>query len=304
MGITETEGPVFGSLFILPFDHRGSLQKMLFEHKNELNDEEVETMKKMKKIIFEAIKKVGGERGNYNDLAILVDEDYGFDIHMEAKELGIRNALTTEKSGQEVYDFQYDDWGDHIKKIQPTLVKALIRVVIGQDNSVQNSRLKELSDFCDQNNFKFLLEPLVFPSDEDLEQMGGDKKKFDAELRPQRFAEAVKELHEAGVMPDVWKIEGTETKEGMDICSDAVMEGGKPNPQIVILGRGESAEKVDHWLTVGAKSAGVNGFAVGRTIFADAISKLHKGEINEEEAINTIAENYKHFIKVFEKARA
>jgi 5-dehydro-2-deoxygluconokinase len=302
MGIVITDAPQ-ESLFILPFDHRGSLQKMLFEHKNPLTDEESETVKKYKKVIFGAIKKVGEERGGFDDLAILVDEEFGYDIHMEAKELGLRNALTTEKSGQPMYDFQYDDWGDHIIKIGPTFAKALIRVVIGEDNSVQNSRLKELGDFCEANGVKFLLEPLVQPSEADLEAVGGDKKKFDMEVRPVKFAEAVKELHAAGVTPDVWKIEGTETKELMDVCSDAVMEGGKPNPQIVILGRGESAEKVAHWLTVGAKSAGVTGFAVGRTIFAEAIMKLHKGEASEEEATNEIAENYKHFISVFEEAR-
>ena len=160
MGITITDAPQ-ESLFVLPFDHRGSFQKMLFDHKNPLTDEEREIMKKYKKVIFGSIKQVGKERGGFDDLAILVDEEFGYDIHTEAKELGIRNAVTTEKSGQPVYDFQYDDWGDHLIKINPTFAKALIRVVVGADNSVQNSRLKELGDFCEINNIKFLLEPLV-----------------------------------------------------------------------------------------------------------------------------------------------
>lgn len=304
MGIAVTENPGhLGSLYILPFDHRGSFQKMLFNHKNELSDAEREQVKKYKKVIFESIKRVGKERGSFNDLAILVDEEFGLDIHLEAKELGIRNALTTEKSGQDVFDFQYDNWGDHILRIKPTFAKALVRVVVGEDNSVQNSRLKELNDFCEKHAIAFLVEPLVQPSAKDLEAMGGDKKKFDRELRPQRFAEAVKEFHAAGVKPDVWKIEGTETKEAMDICSAATMKGGKPNPRIVILGRGETAEKVAEWLVAGAKSKGVTGFAVGRTIFADPITALYKGEISEGEAIKRIAESYKHFISVFEKAR-
>ena len=301
------------SLFILPFDHRGSFQMMLFGHKNLLTNKEVEAMEKYKEVIFEAVKKVGvfrqaqdstKERGGFDDLGILVDEEFGYSIHMKAKELGIRNALTTEISGQLVYDFQYDNWGKHLIEINPTFAKALIHVIAGEDNSVQNSRLRRLNDFCVDNKIKFLLEPLVQPSEADLEAVGGDKKKFDMEVRPMKFIEIVKELHEAGVRPDVWKIEGTETKELMDACSEAVMEGGKLDPKIVILGRGESAEKVEHWLKVGAKSKGVIGFAIGRTIFAEAIMKLHKNEVSEEEAINEIAENYKHFIEVFEETRS
>ena len=90
----------------------------------------------------------------------------------------------------------------------------------------------------------------------------------------------------------------------MDICSDAVFNGGKDNVQIVILGRGASQEKVDHWLQMGTKSRGVNGFAVGRTVFAEPIEALHKGEISAEDATKQIAENYDHHIDVFLAASA
>lgn len=288
-------------LFILPFDHRTSFQKMIFGHKNPLTDQERQIIRKYKKIIFEAVKKVGQEQG-YDDLAILVDEEFGAEIHRQAKKIGLRNAFSMEKSGQDIFDFEYKDWQSHLLDFQPTFAKALVRVEIGQDNSVQNARLKELNDFCQEKNFKFLLEPLIQPSQKDLEQAGGDKKRFDFELRTERFVEAVAEFHAAGVKPDIWKIEGTETKEEMDACSQAVFQGGKPNPQIVVLGRGESKERVEHWLKMGAKSKGAIGFAIGRTIFSEPITKFHQAEISEEETINKIAKNYSHFIDVFKKA--
>ncbi|MDP2691104.1 MAG: DUF2090 domain-containing protein [bacterium] len=290
------------SLYILPFDHRGSFHKMLFPDSPELSDDQHATIKDYKHVIYEAMKLVGEKRG-YGDLAILVDEQYGTDIHADCETQGIRHLLTTEKSGEAVFTFEYEDWKEHILRIKPTYAKALIRVMMGEDNSVQNARLKELGDFCTEQGIGFLIEPLVQPSAGDLESVEGNKDRFDGEIRPRRFAQAVAEMHASGVTPDVWKIEGTETKEGMDICSEAAFNGGKEDVQIVILGRGATQEKVDHWLVAGAKSKGVTGFAVGRTIFSDAIEKLHRGELSRKEASREIANHYEHCIEVFEKAQ-
>lgn len=290
------------SLYVLPFDHRGSFHKMLFPEVKELTAIHHAVISERKRTIFNAVKIVGAKRG-YKNLAILGDEQYCTEIHRDAREMGITTMLTTEKSGQDIFDFEYTDWQQHILAIKPSYAKALVRVKMGDDNSVQNARLKQLNDFCAEQGIGFLIEPLVQPSDGDLESVGNDKERFDAEIRPKRFAESVVEFHAAGVKPDIWKIEGTETKEGMDICSDAAFNGGKPSVQIVILGRGATQEKVDHWLTVSAKSKGVTGFAVGRTLFAEPIERLHRGEISEEEATQLVAAGYEHCIEVFEKAQ-
>ncbi len=290
------------ALYMLPFDHRGSFQKMILGHKDPLSNAERETLIHYKGIIFDGFKIVVEKRGA-EKMGILVDEEFGEEIHREAKRLGVRNALSIERSGQPEFDFEYDNWKDHLRHIQPYFAKALVRVVGGTENRIQNERLAELAHFCADEGYHFLLEPLIFPSDSDLKSVGGDKKRFDNELRPQRFAEAVAEFHSAGVHPDVWKIEGTDTKEAMDICSDAVFSGGKENTEIIILGRGESAEIVADWLRAGAESRGVTGFAVGRTIFADALKNLHDEKISEAEAKAEIARLFEHFIDVFEQAR-
>ena len=290
------------SLYMLPFDHRGSFQKMILGHKNPLSNAEREILIHYKNIIFDGFKQVAEKRG-VDDLGILVDEEFGEEIHREAHRMGVRNAMSVERSGQPEFEFEYDDWRDHLRNIQPYYAKALVRVTMGEDHSTQNQRLAELARFCADEEYQFLLEPLIFPSDADLAQCGGDKKRFDLELRPQRFAEAVEEFHNAGVHPDVWKIEGTDTAAAMEICAQAVMTGGKPDPEIIILGRGESAEKVEDWLRASAKVSGVTGFAVGRTIFAESLQKLYAEEISEAEAIAEIAQWYEHFIDVFESAR-
>jgi myo-inositol catabolism protein IolC len=288
--------------FILPFDHRGSFKKLILGQTGDITPEEAEKIKYYKHLVFDGFKKVAEKRG-VADLAILVDEEFGMAIHNEAKAMGVRNLVSTEKSGQKVFDFEYENWQDHLLEIRPTYAKALIRIVKGEDYSLQNARLRELHDFCSSNGIGFLIEPLIEPSEADLALVGGDKKRFDAELRPERFAEAIRDLHEAKIFPDVWKIEGTETREGMEICSKAAFDGGKEDVQLIILGRGESPEKVEHWLTVSAKVRGVTGFAVGRTIFAGAVTDHLQKKITEEEAVQKIADLFEHFIEVFTKAQ-
>ena len=78
--------------------------------------------------------------------------------------------------------------------------------------------------------------------------------------------------------------------------------GGRDGVSAVVLGRGADNSQVEKWLRAGAKVDGVVGFAIGRTIFKDALSKFGKKEISKDEAVAHIAENYKYFYEVFANA--
>ena len=52
----------------------------------------------------------------------------------------------------------------------------------------------------------------------------------------------------------------------------------------VVLGRGADDEKVDHWLRQGAPVDGYAGFAIGRTIWWDALKGFLDGNIEREAA--------------------
>ena len=70
----------------------------------------------------------------------------------------------------------------------------------------------------------------------------------------------------------------------------------------MLLGRGASDEKVDHWLTQAAPVDGFVGFAIGRSIWWDALKGFLDGSIEREAAAQKIADNYLRFIKVYEAA--
>jgi len=216
--------------------------------------------------------------------AILVDEQFGAKILKEAQDAGITRLLSVEKSGQEEFDFEYGDaFEEHIEKFKPEYVKVLVRYHPQNLNDHQAIKLKTVSDFCRKNKYKFLLELLVEPLSDG-----------------QTIRQGIAEMQNNGIEPDIWKLEGLETSEEVKEVVKQAQISGRKKVGVVILGRGESDEKVRGWLTVAAKITGVVGFAVGRTVFKQALLDYHQETTNREETIRIIAKNYKSFVDLFQ----
>ena len=109
----------------------------------------------------------------------------------------------------------------------------------------------------------------------------------------------IKELQEAGVETDIWKIEGMDEPSSYEKVVAQARSSGRDNVSCVILGRGESKEGVEKWINAGKNVKGMVGFAIGRTIFAQSLTDLHQQKISEEEAVKQICDNYLYFYKVF-----
>jgi 5-dehydro-2-deoxygluconokinase len=60
----------------------------------------------------------------------------------------------------------------------------------------------------------------------------------------------------------------------------------------IILGRGADEAKVLHWLQVAASVRGFDGFAVGRTIWHDALAGFLAGQLSRDDAVQHIAARY------------
>jgi 5-dehydro-2-deoxygluconokinase len=113
------------------------------------------------------------------------------------------------------------------------------------------------------------------------------------------MAKAIAELQARGIEPDVWKLEGLENANDYKTIVTQVKSQGRDNVGIIVLGRGESDEKVKHWLREGAKVRGVIGFAVGRTVFWNALAGFKDNKHSREDAVNMVAKNYKGFVDLF-----
>jgi len=292
-------------LYILAFDHRGTITKgLLGVEDREPTQEEVNKVSEMKQIIFDGFVKANESGILGGDPAILVDETFGLEVQKQAKEMNIKFAAPVEKSGQKVFDFEYgDQFGEKINEIDADFVKILVRWNPDDDEEtreIQGSRIKELSDWLDENDKKFLLEFLVPATKEQLASVDNDQARYDAEIRPALAVKVVEEMRERGADPDIWKIEGLETTEDCEKVAAAIKAGDRANVIAVVLGRGASDEKVKEWLRAGSSVQGYKGFAIGRSIFWNALKDFHEGEKSKEEAVDEIAESYLGFLSVYQ----
>jgi 5-dehydro-2-deoxygluconokinase len=214
--------------------------------------------------------------------------------------------MPVEKSGQDEFDFQYgDEFGDHILQFDPAFSKVLVRYNPDGDaemNAAQLERLKRLADWLHEHDRKFLFELLVPATDEQLASVGGDTDRYDAEMRPELMRRAIAATQDYGCEVDIWKIEGVDAREDAEMLARQTRTGaGREGVVCVLLGRGASDEKVDHWLRVAAPVEGFVGFAIGRSIWWDALKGFLDGSLQREAAAEQIAENYLRFIRVYEE---
>src|SRR3954467_2796796 len=201
---------------------------------------------------------------------VLVDEQFGGEIPRQAKEKGFKLAMPVEKSGQNEFDAPCgDDFGAHIEKFDPDFSKVLVRYNPDGDaemNKRQLERLKRLADWLHEHDRKFLFELLVPAEDAQLEQVGGDSDRYDTELRPELMRRAIEDCQNYGIEVDVWKIEDEDEQSDCEMLAEQTRKGeGREGVVCVVLGRGASDGKVDHWLRAGAPVEGKVGFALCRS---------------------------------------
>jgi myo-inositol catabolism protein IolC len=295
-----------GKLYILAFDHRGSFQKKMFGIEGDPTPEQTATIADAKKLIFEGMLEAVSRGADASATGVLVDEQFGSDIPQLAREKGLTLAMPVEKSGQNEFDFDYgDDFGAHIESFDPDFSKVLVRYNPEDDatlNERQLARLKRLADWLHANDRKFLFELLVPATEEQLAKAGGDTDRYDAELRPELMRRTIEEIQNYGIEVDVWKIEGVDEQADAEMLAEQTRSGeGRSGVTCVLLGRGASDEKVDHWLRVAAPVEGFVGFAIGRSIWWDALKGFLEQGVERSAAASQIAEKYLRFVQVYER---
>ena len=293
---------------MLAFDHRRSLMASFFGVAGEPSREDIGRARVAKKLIWRGLQRACDEGAPRDSAAALIDVTYGDQVLGEARSAGIRFAIPVEDSGREEFGFESPRWRDLLDEIEPTWAKALIRYDPEGDpavNARQRAALRELSDHCRTTERGFMLELLVPPSPSRLDAVDGDRGRFDREVRANLTVRGIAEIHEAGVEPNLWKLEGFEQSADYERVVAAARSGGRDRVGCIVLGRGEDAAAVERWLRAGAGVNGVVGWAIGRTIWWEPLRAYFAGAADgEEETVTRIAANYRHFVDVDESAVA
>ena len=295
------------ALYLLPFDHRHSYVDGLFGFKPPLSASQREEVIDSKQLIFEGFRQALAEGVPTEAAAILVDEEFGASILSDAHRNGFITALSVEQSGIDEFEFEYgEDFANHIEAFNPRFAKVLVRYNPEGDRALnlrQVRRLTQLSDYCQRSRCRFMFELLVPATTGQLARMDGDKDAFDREMRPALMLQAIQALQAADVEPDVWKIEGLDSRADCERIVKMARRDGRDRVGCIVLGRGADEARVRTWLATAASVEGFIGFAVGRTTFWDAVAGYRARALTRNEAVTQIARRLREWVDIFEQGR-
>ncbi|NNM64660.1 MAG: DUF2090 domain-containing protein [Burkholderiales bacterium] len=296
------------ALYLLPFDHRYSYMTGMFHFKPPLSALQRDQIRDSKQLIYEGFQLALEAGVPSGSVGLLVDEEFGANILRDAHRRGFITALSTESSGSDEFKFEYgDDFASHIEAFDPTFAKVLVRYNPQGERAMnlrQVARLKQLSDACRASDRRLMFELLVPATEQQLAGLNGDRATYDLNMRPRLMVESVRALQDAGIEPDIWKIEGLANRDDCARMVETVRREGRDAVGCIVLGRGADEDSVRRWLATAAGVPGFIGFAVGRTSFWDAVAGYREQTLSRAAAAAQIAARLRAWIDIFERGRS
>ncbi len=273
-------------LVILAFDHRVQLEEIAARH-----DAPHDRISLFKSLVAEGARRGAGGRPG---VGIIVDGRFGDDVFPGMTGKGWWVARPVELPGSRPLQFEAGAhlchamraWpGEHVAKClvsyHPHDMPAL--------RELQLARLAELQRASVDTFHEFLIEvipPQGMPSDENT------------------VAEALEQIYAAGIFPDWWKLPPA-TSAGAWLAIAAVIEQHDPHCRgVLVLGLEASEDKLEQSFRIAAPHSVCRGFAVGRSIFAEAATGWFAGRMSDADVVKDIAERYARLIKLWDEARS
>jgi 5-dehydro-2-deoxygluconokinase len=105
-------------------------------------------------------------------------------------------------------------------------------------------------------------------------------------------ARVLAELYDAGLKPDWWKLEPQASVEAWRAIDQVIATRDPLCRGVVLLGLEAPIETLKESFAAARAAERVRGFAVGRTIFAEAAERWLKGEIDDEAAVDDMVAKF------------
>jgi 5-dehydro-2-deoxygluconokinase len=151
----------------------------------------------------------------------------------------------------------------------------------------QERQAQELFAACQASGHQFLLE-LIPPADSVVDDTTASR--------------AVQRFYNVGVRPDWWKLPPQSAASWESLTQ--LIEQRDPHCQgVVLLGLAASMETVKQGFQVAAQYPLCKGFTVGRTLFAEPSRQWMLGQINDEQLIQAVADNYIELINAWQELK-
>jgi myo-inositol catabolism protein IolC len=289
------------TLLLLAFDHRDRFRELAAGR-----DDAGTAIRAAKQLVWEGFVEALGRRP-VEGSGIIVDEECGAAIARAARDRGVTLAMPVERGGVSELELEHGaESAAHLAAFDVDYAKVLLRYNVEGDaerNGRQRDVMLELMRQLAGTKVRLMLELVVPALPEQLAAARGDVHRFDIEIRPGLVRQGIVELHDAGIEPDLWKVEGVEHGDRSRDITRTVQRGGRTAARSIVLGRGGDDRMLDRWLRTAATDPGFIGFAIGRSIFDEAVTGFLDGTLPAAAASAQIADRYRRFVDVWLEAR-
>ncbi len=275
-------------LVIMAFDHRVQLEDIAARHGHG-----AEHIRAFKHLLAQGARRGAGRRAGA-DAGVILDARFGEEVLPGLTGKGWWVARPVELPGSRPLRFESGPqlaldmraWpAEHVAKClvsyHPQDAAAL--------RSEQLGTLAELQSASTGTGHEFLIEvipPREMPCDDTT------------------LAAALAQIYEAGIRPDWWKLPPCDSSTGWDNVAAVIARHDPHCRGVLLLGLEASEQDLDRSFRTAAPHAVCRGFAVGRSIFAEAAAGWFAGQMTDAQVIDDIARRYGRLITRWDEARA
>lgn len=295
-------------LLILAVDHRASLERDLYRLTSPPTPAQAERIAADKLLVYQGLLEAVLELDGNVQAGILIDEQYGASVaELAGKTNGqIDLSMPVEQSGQDWFTFQYGErWKEHASLFNTAHTKVLVRdnpSFDPVDRERQAEHVAQVSAWAASNDRPLILELLVPATPAELQSVSGETARYDAEVRPGLTIDVITFLQDRGVLPALWKVEGLEHHDDA-VAIAAAAQRSDPDARCIILGRHASHDQLDHWLQIAAPVPAFVGFAIGRSIWWDALHAHLRHFATSRSVVDRVRDTYLDYARYYLLAR-
>jgi 5-dehydro-2-deoxygluconokinase len=270
-------------LCVLAFDHRSQFERLAGRHGRPFSD-----IGRFKQLVADALLEVAGEGNGAVRHGAIVDHRYGNDALNRLANSGLWTASPVEVPGSRPLEFEFQPATGAQLATWPAAQIAKCLVHYHPDDPAdlrdrQEEQVRALyADFVRQDR-RLLLE-IICPARENA--------------LPEPVVRALRRFYNLGVRPDWWKLP-TQSADTWRRIDDVIARNDPYCKGVVILGLGEAISTLRDGLAVAAPFGICRGFAVGRSIFAEAAEHWFAGTIDDVAARADVRQRYRAMIDLW-----
>ena len=271
-------------LCALAFDHRSQFEQLAAQHGRPF-----EAIGDFKELIAEVLLEAIEESDSSVRHGAIVDHRYGSKALARLARADIWTGSPVEIPGSRPLEFEpHFATGPHLSTWPAQQVVKCLMFYHPDDDAAlrheQEQKVRALYADIVALDRRLILE-VICPATEHA-------------VTPETLPRAMRRLYNLGVRPDWWKLE-TQSAAGWEALSAVIRKNDPQCKGVVLLGLGADETTLASGLTVAAAYDICRGFAVGRSIFADAARQWFAGEIDGSAAKGAIKQRYLNMIDVW-----